>query len=140
MPIRNPQINIRLKPELKELLHEVALKNKESVNSEIVSRLEASLLMEKNNNELLTAVDAKKIADHARINRKQALFDKCIQEISKAVNLGITEVWVELLGYEDSDLCEGSLIFNEVIKPVEKALLDLGYSVDLIDELFRINF
>lgn len=52
MTIRDPQINIRLPAELKEQLHELAAKNRRSVNSQVVAAIEAIISLDQIENEI----------------------------------------------------------------------------------------
>ncbi|MBJ9817977.1 Arc family DNA-binding protein [Citrobacter koseri] len=46
MTKRDPQINVRLPQELKEKLHQLAEKNKRSVNTEVIAAIELALHMD----------------------------------------------------------------------------------------------
>jgi len=137
---RHPQINIRLKPELKELLHAAALKSKESVNSEIVSRLEMSLLADQPSTDSLNAEQAKSLAVKARGNICNALFNLCVDEINKNAKIGIQSATVETPYFSEADLDQGSDAFKDVILPVINQLTELGYSAGMVDHKLVITF
>lgn len=46
MTKRDPQINVRLPQELKEKLHQLAEKNKRSVNTEVIAAIELAIHMD----------------------------------------------------------------------------------------------
>lgn len=131
---------VRMPSDLKSALEKESHAKKRSLNSEIVSRLEKSLLIETPSTELLTAEQANAIACQSRTNRKAVIIERCTEEISKAIRLGVTEVWVTISEYEDPDWCEDSLVFKDVLKPVINTLDELGYSVEIKDHSFVIKF
>ena len=135
-----PQYKLRIPQELKGQVGDLAKTNNRSINAEIISRLEKSLLIEAPSTELLTAEQANAIACQSRTNRKAVIIERCTEEISKAIRLGVTEVWVTISEYEDPDWCEDSLVFKDVLKPVINTLDELGYSVEIKDHSFVIKF
>lgn len=140
MTKRNPQINIRVPLELKERLHELASKHQRSVNSEIVERLKQSILPKKINLDVLTADQAKTMANKALKDNKTVLFKRCIKEITANAELGITDFFIEIPEYDGIHWYEDNPIFIEVIEPAYKQLQELGYTVEIEDCCFHVKF
>jgi plasmid stability protein len=137
MARRDPQINIRLSEELKQKVHEKAEANGRSVNAELVDRIEVSLLAETSPTNVLTAEDAKKIAEQALKDGYARLLSRCIKYINSRAMEGYSDAYISS-GYED--IYEGDKIYKTVIAPVKIKLEELGYKVSFSGEDYHITF
>ena len=128
MARRDPQINVRVPEELKDKLHQSAAESGRSVNSEIVTRLELSLLSESSQSELPTAEQAKLLSDKARGDNVTVLLSKAHESIRSAISKGQDSCSVRL---HDYGICgEDDPIIIETIDPVIEKLKSYGYTVD----------
>jgi len=141
MTVRNPQINIRVPPELKNRLHELAEENESSVNSEIVSRLERSILAETPITEPVTAEEALMLSNAAAVINKSIFISKVAETVHNAVSSGKGECSV-VIPYafedEDSSYIENSP-YKKIIEPVIKKYRSLGYEVEVDLESCKLN-
>jgi hypothetical protein len=140
MTIRNPQINIRVNPELKDKLHELAVEKGNSVNFEIVSRLEESLLAEKPPSELITASEAKSLAEKTRRDGLNKLISTCVSKIHESIGVGVNEFSVNLTSEYDFYGDKTTSTYTDIIQPAYDKLISLGYSVKIQDGNFYIKF
>jgi hypothetical protein len=125
---------LRLPRELHTSIVESAKASSRTMNAEIVSRLEVSLLAEHPTTTLMSAKDALVLSNDSILTSKARLLELTAKEINDAVSAGKIECEVRLPyqcpHYKSSD---GSGIdtddpkYKDVILPVTDELIRLGY-------------
>ncbi len=114
-------MRIRLPPELKEQIEATAKDNGRSMNAEIVHRLEASFVGTVVPESLPNAMEAKKLAEHARFALKENVRSYISEQIYNAIQRGAHSAYInfaEFIALDD--------INDEMTDPL---------SVDVIDAL-----
>lgn len=120
------QFKVRLDEDLHNKIKQAADENKNSVNTEIVQRLEMSLLNEIPADKLISAKEAKQIADNARDELSTTILKRTFEEINKKARLGQTKFFVDL---EDLDLegLDSDEDFIAVFQLTFSKLKEMGY-------------
>lgn len=127
MSREDPQLRIRLPIELKEKIEVTAKENGRSMNAEIVQRLDSSFLGEINDDDLISAKDAIKIANNAKEEIKNIIFKRTFDEINKKIRLGHEKFYIELNDLELEDIDED--VFEGLFDTTFSKLKELGYYV-----------
>lgn len=127
MSREDPQLRIRLPIELKEKIEVTAKENGRSMNAEIVQRLDSSFLGEINDDDLISAKDAIKIANNAKEEIKNIIFKRTFDEINKKIRLGHEKFYIELNDLELEDIEED--VFEGLFDTTFSKLKELGYYV-----------
>ncbi|WOO51128.1 Arc family DNA-binding protein [Hafnia alvei] len=127
MSREDPQLRIRLPIELKEKIEVTAKENGRSMNAEIVQRLDSSFLGEINEDDLISAKDAIKIANNAKEEIKNIIFKRTFDEINKKIRLGHEKFYIDLNDLELEDIDED--VFESLFDTTFSKLKELGYYV-----------
>lgn len=127
MSREDPQLRIRLPIELKEKIEVTAKENGRSMNAEIVQRLDSSFLGEINDDDLISAKDAIKIANNAKEEIKNIIFKRTFDEINKKIRLGHEKFYIDLNDLELEDIDED--VFESLFDTTFSKLKELGYYV-----------
>ncbi|HCT6319023.1 MULTISPECIES: Arc family DNA-binding protein [Proteus] len=127
MSREDPQLRIRLPIELKEKIEVTAKENGRSMNAEIVQRLDSSFLGEINDDDLISAKDAIKIANNAKEEIKNIIFKRTFDEINKKIRLGHEKFYIDLNGLELEDIDED--VFESLFDTTFSKLKELGYYI-----------
>lgn len=127
MSREDPQLRIRLPSDLKEKIEEAAKSNNRSMNAEIVQRLEASMLTEIQQDEVISAQEAIQIVSKAKDELSGIIFKRTFSEINKKIRIGHTTFHIDLTdldleGLDDDD-------FDLVFEKTFKRLKELGYAI-----------
>ncbi|HBC2942252.1 TPA: Arc family DNA-binding protein, partial [Escherichia coli O146] len=93
MSREDPQLRIRLPIEVKEKIEISAKANKRSMNAEIVQRLDTSFLKDIHEDDVISAYEAKIIANNARHEISNIIFKRTFNEINKKITLGHTSFY-----------------------------------------------
>ena len=125
MTARNPQINIRLPEELKQMVHDRAEKNGRSVNSEIVGIIEKAVFLGSSDVGLISAEHARRMSNAVRREAYSVYLGICIEKIKAAYESGDNVAIAEfhLPDAEDS--------FDDVVPKVKAKLEELGYTCEI---------
>lgn len=137
-----PQYKLRMPPDLKAMIDKSAKENNRSINAEIVSRLEVSIIAETPSDTLISARDALKLAQSSITTSRATLTDLVMEDINDATRIGGTECTVLLPGsfYDrDDKISTKSDTYIEIIIPVINAFVDLGYCIYLNEETSMLN-
>lgn len=126
MSREDPQFKLRMPAELRAHAEQAAKAAGRSLNSELVTRLEASFLAESVPGSLLPAKRAKELALMARARIPDEIRKRVIDAISRAVKLGHSEA---IASFGDLHLDAG----------IPDAELD-EFLVDVIDELQKAGY
>lgn len=127
MSREDPQIRIRLPVELKEKIDDAAKSNNRSMNAEIVQRLDASFLNEMQEDEVVSAQEALRLANNAKDELSNIIFKRTFAEINKKARMGHKEFCIILSDLE-LDLLTTDDFYYSLAKTLER-LKDLGYVV-----------
>lgn len=127
MTARPPQINVRVPTELKEQIHKAAELNGRSVNSEIVNRLEQSLILHSEPERLITAQQAKLMALQAQQHLFENLKIRSFTAINDAIKLGKLNTVIDISYLEIED--ETDQAVYALVQPLRQLLIELGYVV-----------
>ena len=119
---------LRMSVETRTKLEKHANTLSRSLNAEIISRIEGSLLTERASTGILTAKEAEKLASLSHKNIANSLRELAAKEISKSINIGKFSAYIDLEPYEIYD--QNEPFVEVIIKPLIKELTGLGYSVD----------
>lgn len=125
MTARNPQVNVRLPEELKQMVHDRAAENGRSVNAEIVEAIERAMLLSSTDTDLISADQARKLAQSARKEAYSVFLDICSDEIRKAYDSG------EHLAIAEFHLTDAENTFNDVVPKAKQKLEELGYICEI---------
>lgn len=129
------QMKIRLPAELKNKIESASKTNTRSMNAEIVQRLEVSFLNEVSSSELISAKDAKHIANNAREKLSSIIFKRTFEEINKKIRLGHTQFYVDLTDLNLQGLSDDDFI--TVFQLTFPKLKKMGYVI--IDDFWDIS-
>lgn len=128
MSREDPQFKLRMPAQLRDQAEQSAKASGRSLNAEIVTRLEASFVMENTSNELMPASRAKELALMARNKIPDEVRRRAINAISRAITLGHSDAAVSLTDLHlDSGISDKELddLFKDVLDELERA----GYKV-----------
>ncbi|QUX96604.1 hypothetical protein C0J08_14885 [Marinomonas sp. CT5] len=134
MTKRNPQINVRLPEELKQMVHDRAEKNGRSVNSEIVEIIERAVFLGDSGAGLISAEHARKMSNAVRREAYSVFLGICIEQIKAAYESGDDTAIAEF------HLIESEQAFDETVPKVKAKLEELGYTCDIDMGGLVINF
>lgn len=132
------KFTIRFNDGLKNKVVLSAKANNCSINTEINTRLELSLLAEQDSTELLTAEQAKDMMLKARKDRVNIMLKKCMTEINQHIQIGVNYFYITFEEY-DGYWEEDDPIMIEVILPVFNRLKELGFNVEIDNDAFAFN-
>lgn len=115
MSREDPQLRIRLPVEVKEKIEISAKANKRSMNAEIVQRLDTSFLKDIHEDDVISAYEAKIIANNARHEISNIIFKRTFNEINKKITLGHTSFYINLNDLELESLADNDyqIIFEK---------------------------
>lgn len=115
---------LRMTPSLREAVERAAYESKRSVNAEIVSRLELSLIADQHLSEFLSVERIREISEIEEKNLPKRLRDHFQSEILSAAKTGAGGVVVsgEFLG-----LIEGDETHDEIMSGIVRELSEAGY-------------
>lgn len=115
--------------DLKNLVESAANAAGRSLNAEIVARVEASFITERESKNLISAKRAKELALMARNNLPDEIRNRVISSIGRAVTLGHSSTNVDL---KDLSLDEGlsDEELDELTKTIDRELISAGYRVE----------
>ena len=131
MSREHPQLRVRIPPELKEQLELKAKDSARTLTAEIVNRLEMSFLSESGNNVLMSAKQARELAELSRQRLPAALLAKATEAINRGIALGHTEVSVPIDEFELDGLDEET--FEALLAQVLVPLAEAGYTAEVFD-------
>lgn len=129
------QFKVRLDEDLHNKIKTYSERSSRSVNAEIVHRLELSFIHDSPESEVLSAEQARKIAEQSLIDGYQILLTKCFNQILNEAKKGLKESFIDT-GYEEWD----DDVEDEVITPVITKLQQLGYDAKIEDGGIYIKF
>ncbi|HGH4631503.1 Arc family DNA-binding protein [Enterobacter kobei] len=127
MSREDPQLRIRLPVELKDKIDDAAKSNNRSMNAEIVQRLDASFLNEMQEDEVVSAHEALRLANNAKDELSNIIFKRTFAEINKKARMGHKEFCIILSDLELDLLTEDD--FQYSLTKTLARLKDLGYVV-----------
>lgn len=120
---------LRMTPSLREAVERAAYESKRSVNAEIVSRLELSLIADQRLSEFLSAERIREISAIEEKNLPKRLRDHFQAEILSAAKTGAGGLTVsgEYLG-----LIEGDDTHDEIMSGIVTELCEAGYKAERV--------
>jgi len=118
---------VRMPADLKLRLEHHSKENKRSLNAEIVSRLESTLIEECAL--LLTAEQAREQLKLALANRQEVIKAFIFESVTAQVKRGLSKLYIDLSSLDLSDTMEDD--FNALIQPSMKTLAELGYKAEI---------
>lgn len=126
---QQPAYPLRMTPSLREAVERAAHESKRSVNAEIVSRLELSLIADQQLTEFLSAEQARRIADLAGENLPKKLRDSVQAEILSAATNGVSglSMSTEGLGLDPENEAHHK-IMEEIVSELHKAGYNASYT------------
>lgn len=122
-----PQFKLRLSSELKDKIQASAKENGRSYNAEICHRLERSFLYETPRDELIHASRATEQIRRGRQLLPARIRKKIFRDISDAVDILKTFVYVDLSDLGLNTFTEDEL--DELTAPITQELVEAGYKV-----------
>lgn len=125
MSREDSQFKLRMPSDLRDAIEISAKEAKRSLNAEIVSRLEISVLKESVSKELITADKARLISGKARQAVPATVKDRILQSISSAVSKGHVHAFVGLEDLELADIPPAEL--DQMCDAFGEMLADAGY-------------
>ena len=125
MTKRNPQINVRLPEELKQMVHDRAEKNGRSVNSEIVEIIERAIFLGNSDAGLISADHARKMSNAVRKEAYSVFLGICIEQIKEAYESGDDTAIAEF------HLPDAEDAFEDTVPKVKSKLEELGYTCEI---------
>lgn len=127
MSREDPQLRVRIPPELKEKIEDAAKSNARSMNAEIVHRLDASFLNEPQTDELISAKDAILVINKAKDELSKIIFSRTFSEINRRIRIGHTTFSIDLDDLDLEGLSENDYV--AIFQPTFDKLDKLGYVV-----------
>lgn len=127
MSREDPQLRIRLPVEVKEKIEISAKANKRSMNAEIVQRLDTSFLKDIHEDDVISAYEAKIIANNARHEISNIIFKRTFNEINKKITLGHTSFYINLNDLELESLADND--YQIIFEKTFNRLNELGYII-----------
>ncbi|MFQ6346048.1 Arc family DNA-binding protein [Pseudomonas sp. R11F] len=126
---------LRMTPELRDAIEKAAQDSKRSLNAEIVTRLELSLIADDRSTTFLSAEKARELVALAEGNLTKKIHDSIQRSIALSAVGGQTRVVVSLSPF---NLDSNDDAHMDTLKTVIRRLEDAGYSVE-INGLDRIT-
>lgn len=124
----NPQLRVRISPELKEELEDKAAKAGRTLTAEIVHRLEESLFREQPPADLLPAEKARELSTQSRQSLPAEIFVRVIAGINRGIALGHNSAMVDLGEFELDAMDEDKSAL--IVEMLEQRLKAAGYQVE----------
>lgn len=115
---------LRMTPSLRDAVERAAHESKRSVNAEIVSRLELSLIADQQLTDFMSAEQARKIAELAGTNIPRKLRDSVQAEILSAATNGVSGL---SMSTEGLGLDPNNEAHRRIMDDVIRELLEAGY-------------
>lgn len=126
---QQPAYPLRMTPSLREAVERAAHESKRSVNAEIVSRLELSLIADQQLVDFISADQARKIAELAGTNLAKKVRDAVQAEILSAATNGVGGLSMSTDGLGlDTDNDAHHMIMDEIIRDLREAGYKASYS------------
>ncbi|MBV4514930.1 Arc family DNA-binding protein [Pseudomonas kurunegalensis] len=120
---------LRMTPSLREAVERAAHESKRSVNAEIVSRLELSLIADQQLTDFISADQARKIAELAGTNIAKKLRDSVQAEILSAATNGVGGLMMSTDGLGlDTENETHRMIMDEIIRDLREAGYNARYT------------
>lgn len=119
---------LRMTPGLREAIEKSAHEAKRSVNAEIVSRLEMSLIADDRSTELLSAEKARELAAMAENNLPKKIHDAIQRSIAFSAVEGKTQVFIQLSPFRLDPNDQNHI---DTLKTIMRRLEDAGYNATI---------
>lgn len=124
--------------ELADRLKELADENDQSLNKEVIDRLEQTLLDQPQEKKVfgnLTAKQAKELADAGAEQSRNDLFERAMDHVNAAAEIGYTSVNVSFkAGRHDKEY------ERRVAEPVAEKFRELGYKAIIVYDRLELDF
>lgn len=136
------QFKLRINENLHSEIVSKANENRRSLNSEIMSRLEASLLSEKPSNTPLTAEQAFHLSKSSVATSKAKLINLITEDINDVTKIGKTEcaVLLPFSFYDNGNKVNvDDVTYKKIISPVIDEFTALGYVIYLEPSTSMLN-
>lgn len=119
---------LRMTPELREAIEKSAQDSKRSVNAEIVTRLELSLIADDRSTQFLSAEKARELVALAEGNLTKKIHDSIQRSIAMSAVEGRARIMVPLSQF---NLDPDDQAHLDTLRSVIQRLEDAGYSVEI---------
>ena len=126
----DPQFNVRMPADLKEKIEEAAKSSGRSINAEIITRLESTLL-DQSEDVLLPAEKARMLADSSKEKLPNNILRVAASQIRHAVSLGRTSAFLDISEFELDSMDDD--VYEEISESVIQKLKHLGYEARFED-------
>lgn len=122
---QQPAYPLRMTPSLREAVERAAQESRRSMNAEIVSRLELSLIADQQLNDFISAEQARKIAELASTNLPRKLRDAVQAEILSAATSGVSGL---MMSTDSLGLDPENETHHKIMDEVIEELIEAGYN------------
>jgi transcriptional regulator with XRE-family HTH domain len=137
-------IDLRISHDLFNRLESSAVTNQRTISSEVIQRLELSLINDIPDGEVITAEQANILRSRGLKDAPNTILAICFKEISKCAKLGRHGASVEIgfrfsSYYLDTLRKDGDILTREIVPQVINKLEQLGYTSYFLEEESRLN-